>query len=263
MATRSLLETVPSEVLLNIVTRLPDLVSLDSLIRASPAAFRLFNDFAVEITECVLAAGFTHGYIRLIIRIIALIRSSILPIPDLLSFQERVTKAVMKRGIELFIHNCGPGGPEEAMENEIRMAEEEDGPTPTTEALAHRLGLFDDAFAPTHLDWDVSAAVLRSILASARSNTCLALDCLEASLARFRALTPQHPVDETIAFGKSDIPMSERRIEGRPCEVYDVGPPSWSEEQRAMRACWRPQVFYDLQKAATHSMLNWPPEDLE
>jgi hypothetical protein len=51
MATLNLFEPLALEILLMIVTRLLDLVSLDSLARASPGIHRLFNDYAVGITR--------------------------------------------------------------------------------------------------------------------------------------------------------------------------------------------------------------------
>jgi hypothetical protein len=101
MATPNLFETLSPEIHLMIVTKFPDLVSLYSLVRASPAVYRLFNYYAVEITEAVLAAGFTHGHIRVIICITTLIRSSTLPTLDLDSFTERVTHPAMKCGIQM------------------------------------------------------------------------------------------------------------------------------------------------------------------
>ena len=63
------LEILAPELLLGIVTRLPDLISL-CLLRASPAVFRLFDKYAVEIIEAVLSSGFTHHHIQVIIRIV-------------------------------------------------------------------------------------------------------------------------------------------------------------------------------------------------
>lgn len=150
------LECLAPELVLMIATQLPDLISLDSLLRASPNTFRIFNNGnAVKIIESVLSAGFTHPHIRVIICVMALIRSSTLPISTLDGFRKQVTL--------------------EAMENRTF--------TPGS------------SFSPTHLFQNTTPAVLRSILAATRRITCLTLNCLEHYLARFRSLRPQHLVD--------------------------------------------------------------------
>lgn len=152
------IEYVPPEVLLMIATQLPNLLALDSLLRASPNTFRLFNSGnAVKITEAVLSGGSTNPHVRVIICVIALIRSSNLPIHSLDDFKSQVTFEVM----------------------ENRTATSERG------------------FSPTHLSPDTTPAVLRSILASVRRITCLTLDCLKYYLHQFRSLKPQHLIDRT------------------------------------------------------------------
>jgi len=216
------LECLAPEVLLMIATQLPDLVSLDSLLRASPNTFRLFNNGnAVKITEAVLSAGFTHHHIRVIICVIVLIRSSNLPIHNLDDFRKQVTL--------------------EAMENRT--------PTPGS------------GFSPIHLSPTTTPAVLRSILASARRITCLTLDCLEYYLAQFRSLKPQHVIDRK--FQLVGYQPWEVHPERRECPTQEVGPPSWTEEQRVFRAFWRIQVICDLKTAASHSLLRWPTGDIE
>jgi hypothetical protein len=87
------LERLPPEVLLPILTRLPDLDSLDNLLQISPAAAQLFDLRGVEIFEAVLSADTnTHEYTRALIRIVALLRSTALPayIHDWISFEDLV-----------------------------------------------------------------------------------------------------------------------------------------------------------------------------
>lgn len=48
------LESLATELLLNILFQLPDLVSLESILRASPVISLVFNDNAVKITEVLL-----------------------------------------------------------------------------------------------------------------------------------------------------------------------------------------------------------------
>ena len=231
------LETLQPEILLMIVKSLPDLESLHSMLRASPASFRLFNDdFAVEITEAVLAAGFLHGHIRVIICIIAMIRSGTLPISDLDSFKKRVTEPCMKRVYEL---GKDTGMVQVVVEDKKKLSAEE----------IARLGMPPESFTPIHLSRTTSPAILRSILATSYQITCLSINCFEYYLHRFRTLRRQHLVEEDFRFcsnGLPNRPDGAAKIRawqfkplGKYCEVVDVGPPSWVEEQRAIRAFWR------------------------
>lgn len=57
------LENLAPELLIPILISLPDLKSLDNLLQASPAAFRLFNLRGVEIFEAILSSDVTaHTY---------------------------------------------------------------------------------------------------------------------------------------------------------------------------------------------------------
>lgn len=151
-------EYLATEILLQIISHVPDLVSLDSLIRAPPVAFRVFGNYAVEIMDTVLSSsGLTNGHVQAILRIIALIRSSALPIQNLQEFR-RVT----------------------------------------IEAVYWRVRPSKNGFAPERFLKTASPVVLRSILATHRQITCVALDHLKGCLARFRALRPEHLVDEKI-----------------------------------------------------------------
>lgn len=150
------LDNLARELLLLIAFQIPDLVSLDSLIRASPAFYRLFNTNAVEMTEAVLTFGHTHRHIQVIIRIVASIRSSSLPAPSLQYFRSHATG----------------------------------------EAMWRRLTPSKDAISPLYLAKDTTSEVLREIMATNRKLTSLALDCLKFYLARFQTLKPDHPITE-------------------------------------------------------------------
>ncbi|KUJ14448.1 uncharacterized protein LY89DRAFT_736482 [Mollisia scopiformis] len=150
-------ESLAPELLLVITTKLPDLGALDSLLRASPNTFRLFNtENVVKITESILSSGSIHQHVRVIIYVIALIRSSALPISNLDDFTEQVMLEAMKT----WPPALGSGF------NPIRRS-------PTT------------------------SAVLRSILSTYRRITILTQGCLEFYLDRYRSLRPQHLADKT------------------------------------------------------------------
>ena len=54
------IESLPPELLLPILTHLPDLDSLGSLLRASPAAYRVFDTRSAFVFKTVLSSGNTH-----------------------------------------------------------------------------------------------------------------------------------------------------------------------------------------------------------
>jgi hypothetical protein len=72
------IESLPPELLLPILIALPDLESLDSLLRASPAAFRIFDSFGAIVFETILSSGSNYTYTCALIRITTLIRTNAL-----------------------------------------------------------------------------------------------------------------------------------------------------------------------------------------
>jgi hypothetical protein len=98
-----------------------------------------------------------------------------------------------------------------AMKHAVQL--QEDRFIPRNEPIEHRLGITENSFAPIHLSRTTPPAILRSILASARQVTCLALDCLEYPLVRFRALRPQHLMNEELKFrGSNKGPDGQKRV---------------------------------------------------
>jgi hypothetical protein len=82
------LEVLSPEILLDIITRLPDLGTLYNLFRASPSSRRLFNHEALTITEVVLsnAESLLPSQIQELIRAVIIARSSALPFHTLDDF---------------------------------------------------------------------------------------------------------------------------------------------------------------------------------
>jgi hypothetical protein len=201
------LDLLPVELTLQVLCQLHDLVSLDSLIRASPTSYRVFASYAIEVTEAVLRREYPH--IRVIFRYLTLLRSGTFPAMDFGEFEGRVIREAMRYATRV---RCSWYG-----------------------------------FVPKRLDEGTEPAVIRSVLSTARLIKCVALDCLGFYLARFRTLQPEHPVDKKFEFltpsaaAKRDgyVPPWQSRPETVKVEVHDVGPPSWLEEQRATRALWR------------------------
>lgn len=230
MHLESLFERLAPELLLHILTHLPDLESLDNLLRASPAASRLFDVYGVEIFEGVLSSSVPYGHTCALIRIVALVRSSSLPplACDLISFRNFVRH-------ESTSHRYNP-------------------PLWTL---------------PSPILSDVSVTVLRGLLATHRKIVCLTISCLKFYLNRFKPLRPSHLVDTKFHF-ESDyygpdghyVPSWQQTPAERPFPVHDIGPPTWVEEQRVLRAFWRVQLFRELKTAINASVVNWPENDV-
>lgn len=93
--------------------------------------------------------------------------------------------------------------------------------------------------APEMLSKGTKSSVLRGILATARTITCIAMDYLQYYLNNFETLRPSHMLDQGFFFnyagsvGNIDdapIPPGYFRPEGRIYDIRKVGPPSWVEE---------------------------------
>ncbi|KAL7898831.1 hypothetical protein HDV63DRAFT_385609 [Trichoderma sp. SZMC 28014] len=217
------LQDLPTELVAPILTNVADIATLDSLIRAWPAAYRVFESRAVEITEAVLSSDDVCGHIRVIFRIIALLRSGTLPISSLAEFRKRVVE----------------------------------------DAMRYRVRSSPSGFAPDSLARETPPAVIRSLLATYRQIMSASLGCLTYYLDRFNALKPEHPIDKTIKdteYNRRHYQTLQSGPEARKVDVRNVGPPSWTEEQRVNRAFWRLQLLYDLKRAASRGSLDWPDD---
>jgi len=159
----SFLEYLALELLLHVLKALPDLGSLDSFLRASPAAFRLFDLCGSEILEAVLSFGVTHEYTCALIRIVALLRSSLLPrqVYNRVTFQD------------LLLH----------------------------ESTSFRYHKPRWTLPSTKLSARTSVRVLRGILATYRRIEYLTVGCITYYLTHFRALRPMQLVDRNFVFG--------------------------------------------------------------
>lgn len=225
---RSYLESLPPEIFLPILNYLPDLESLDSLLRASPTAYRIFDDKGAAVFKAVLSSGNTHTYTYALIRIIALIRADALPptVKDLTTFKDLVMHETSSHRWE---------------------------PPRWVEPL-------------TTLPSDITATVLRGLLATSRKVNRLVFGCLEYYLDRFKVLRPFHRATfsfDSMPFAEvlPDIigPWQEKEantIYYYP--VHDIGPPSWVEQQRVLRVFWRIELSRALNTAVDASRIIWP-----
>ncbi|KAJ6786118.1 hypothetical protein PWT90_02474 [Aphanocladium album] len=162
------LETLPYELLLHVLCNLPDLTTLDSVLRASPAAYRLFDSgaCAVEIFECVLSDGCVYDHIQVLMRQIALLRSGSRPFPP--GYTE-YTSWTVAPGIASFRRQVI----EESLRHSSRQKASAAG------------------FAPKRLHRDTEPCILRSILVTARRLTVISLDCIEFYLTGLAQLTSE------------------------------------------------------------------------
>lgn len=209
------LQELPTKLVAQILGHVTDLETLDSLIRAWPTAYRVFESRAADITDAVLTSGDSSGcicgHIRVIFRIIALLRSGSLPISNLADFQQRVIVDAMR--------------------------------------YASRVRSSPNGFAPGSLAEETAPTVIRSLLATYRQIMSASLGCLTLYLDRFKILKPEYPVDK-----------KTKNLQGSKFNRQNIGPPSWVEEQRVNRAFWRLQLLYDLKRAASRGLLDWPEE---
>jgi hypothetical protein len=226
------LERLPPELLLPILTQLPDLESLDNLLQVSPAAARLFDLRGVEIFETVLSADSnTHEYTRALIRIVALLRSTALPVyvHDLISFQDLVRH----------------------------------------ETTSHRYRPSRWNHPPLRLPPYTSTAALREVLATNQKIQRLTIDCLRYYLERFRALRPSHLADETFRYATKNNSYEEDYVRPWqlkpaviPYSVKDIGGPTWLEQQRVLRALWRIRLFHEFKNSIGTSCITWSEDDI-
>lgn len=160
------LERLPYELLLHVLSNLPDLTTLDCLLRASPTAYRLFDNgaCAVEIFECILSDGCLCDHVQVLMRQIALLRAGARPFPP--GYTE-YTPWPVAPGIASFRR--------QVIEESLRHSSRQK-PSPA-------------GFAPKRLDRDTEPCVVRSILISARRLTMVSLDCIDFYLAELASMT--------------------------------------------------------------------------
>ncbi|KAK8029280.1 hypothetical protein PG991_006336 [Apiospora marii] len=200
--TRSDFERLPPELLIPILASLSGLECLDNLLRASPAAYRLFDTYGAEIFEPVMSAGENHQFTVSLIRIAAHLRTSSLPPP---------------------VHTL----------------------------YSLRNYVVGETTAYNH-----------------RKIVSLTVGCLDYYLGLFHALKPQQPVDKEFRFdhqegqGKYDhVGAWQLNPPLEPFPMLDAGSPTWVEEQRVMRACWRLALFKSAKVAFEAGRLPRPPEN--
>ncbi|KAF2150842.1 hypothetical protein K461DRAFT_280871 [Myriangium duriaei CBS 260.36] len=146
-------EGLATEVLIDILGDISDLDSLDAILRASPVAWRVFDQHGVNILERVLDSGYIHVHSCTIIRTIAAIRTNCFPVVSIPDLQRRVTYDSLLHG--------------RTFKAPVR-----------------------DKFAPLELPKTSTIKVMRSIINTARRISFLTLGCLDSCLQRFSKSYP-------------------------------------------------------------------------
>lgn len=99
-----------------------------------------------------------------------------------------------------------------------------------------------DLAGPEHtIATSFSILAAKSLLSDADRIQQLAYSFLGTHLARTAMIKPSYQVDAYFHYFNSEGPPERRRY-----DIAELGPPSWVEEQRVLRAFWRLQVFLDL-----------------
>ncbi|KAH8674194.1 hypothetical protein BX600DRAFT_536868 [Xylariales sp. PMI_506] len=238
MANHNRLEGLPAELLAEIMVQLPDLVSLANLIEASPSAYRLFNVRASQVFDAVLSSGLTHRFTCGLIRIATVLRSNALP---------------------AHVQNLGVF--ESLLRRETSLVNyEDDSDDPNTGPPW--------PYPPLAILANTSAAILHGVLATNRKITRTATHCLAVVLEQFRSHLPRRLVDTDLKstheqFWRTPPVLCQLKPPEAPVMVRDIGPPTWVEQQRVLRAFWRVQTFYEVQNAALKSFISWKMDKLD
>jgi len=231
------LDSLPPEILLPIITSLPNLDSLWNLLRASPQAWRLFEDGSKSV---LIAEGILSGpqstiplKVRELIRAVILVRCGVLPFDDLQQFRTRFMKAMIPCLI-------------------------------SDESTIKTLG-------PEPLSFTCSLAVLRSVIATAYHITALSQSYLASCLERLRdpSFQPLHAHNPTPHYThdykntEEWIPAWDREFVGIPVSVTDTGQPTWVEEMRVVRVMWIVHLVREMQLLATNKPgIGWSIDDI-
>ncbi|EFQ31464.1 hypothetical protein CGRA01v4_11055 [Colletotrichum graminicola] len=217
------LDVLPKEILILILAELPDVRALYQLIRASPAACRLYTAVGAEVLERVLARS-VPAQIHQLIRLVGVIRTSTLSSPIAPSFQAFLGQY-------------------------IRPAADDKEYFPLSPPLSQICS------------GEKELGAVRKLLLIVRRIACLTSLCIASYRERCLSITPSHKTErEGSSYGIASKPWEERS-DGTPYRPRDVGPPAWIEEQRVVRGLWRLQVFHELKTALSEDGTGWSERD--
>lgn len=219
-------DDLPREVQLRILADIPDLRSLYNLIRASPAASRLFTHVGAEVLEPILARS-VAPQLHQLTRMVGALRTATSGAPLAASLEAFLDRFIRRGGRDSA--NYGPPAPR------------------LTESYGRRPAVGD------------SLADIRGVLLLARRIACLAQSCTELYRERCKALSPAH-LRKPPTFAKFET-FWNREYDEQPYTPRDMGPTTWIEEQRAMCGFWRVQLLCELKRAAADDRTGWSAEE--
>ncbi|KAL6813122.1 hypothetical protein GGI42DRAFT_313690 [Trichoderma sp. SZMC 28013] len=234
------LELLAPEILLQIVTQLPGLDTLWNLMRASPQTWRLFDQYALAITEGIISGpnSVLSSSMSELVRGVILLRSGVLPFRGMRDVQLGFIRCQFSRVEYPLLH----------------------------------VSLSPELLATS----SVPVATLRSVVATAYHLSSLAQACLESCLVRIRdpSFRPMHAYNPPAQYlgpyihngqADEDVKPEDRIFAGTPVQVVDAGKPSWIEEMRALRAMWIIQFVGELQRLVgdRSGTIGWSEEDVK
>lgn len=235
-----LFDSLPNEILTKVLSNVSDLETLDSLLRACPRMWRLFDQHgrqSAALVEKILSGGSLHPQIARVLRVTEYLRKGSLPI-DLVEPPESDKEFDFwhrKRFIwERDWHHQNESEPRAS--SWILFEYMVLNPTIGWRMSERRTGWM------TTLPDNTSPIDLRRILAVHRRLTGTMLQCIQYYLTRFSTLASyqldEKDMGEPFAFDISKQSLSELPHGGL-YRAADPRSPSWIEEQRVMMALWR------------------------
>ncbi|KAK1997338.1 hypothetical protein LX36DRAFT_657637 [Colletotrichum falcatum] len=217
------LDALPGEILILILAELPDVGALYQLIRASPAACRLFAVVGAEVLERILAQSVPRQ-IHELVRLVGAVSTSAPRSPIAPSFRA-------------------------FLDQYIRPLEDDKEYFPSAPPIGQTCS------------GEEGLGGVRRLLLIARRIACLTPFCIASYREACLSIKPSHRTErEDSSYGITSKPWREH-FEGAPYRPQDVGPPTWIEEQRVMRGLWRLQVFDELKRALSADRTGWSELD--
>ncbi|KAK2685298.1 hypothetical protein QWA68_015942 [Fusarium oxysporum] len=236
--------TLPPELIAPILSNLPDLRSLYSIIKASPYVFHFLNgSMGAEVFDDVLALSAQNltstPWVPHILRLVALVRHCSMihqPADDLTSLTVQFIMPTTFQNAQgervPDLRSCPPD-----CIPHIRLRQVIEGPR---------------TFTP------------REMLLLIRKTNLLSEECFEFFHQRIKAIEPQHLTDK--CYHLRTLPWNRRpdgQIWGQSYTIDAGGKASWYEMQRITLCFWCLQLCYELSNAASEKHLDWSASDVE
>ncbi|KAM5529014.1 hypothetical protein FOXYSP1_16859 [Fusarium oxysporum f. sp. phaseoli] len=236
--------TLPPEVITPILSNLPDLRTLYSIIKASPYVFHFLNgSMGAEVLDDVLALSAQNltstPWVPHILRLVALVRHCSMINPPADDLTSLIIQFIMPTTFQNAqgervpdLRSCPPD-----CIPHIRLRHVMEGPR---------------AFTP------------REMLLLIRKTNLLSEECFEFFHQRIKATEPQHLTDKCYHLGT--LPWNRRpdgQMWGQSYTIDAGGKASWYEMQRITLGFWCLQLCYELSNAASEKRLDWSASDVE